>query len=149
MTATARNETAEEVDLDSVAALVDGVVAAEGGKGEVSILLVAPGAIRRLNRQYRGRDSVTDVLAFPIDEEAGDDLPGVPRMLGDVVVCLEQARAQADELGHSPAEELTTLLAHGTLHLLGYDHEADTDEGRMFARQDELLDRLSTVAWAA
>jgi probable rRNA maturation factor len=149
VTATARNETAEQVDLDSVAALVDGVVAAEGGQGEVSILLVEPVAIRRLNRQYRGRDSVTDVLAFPIDEDDGDDLPGVPRMLGDVVVCLEQARTQAGELGHSPAEELTTLLAHGTLHLLGYDHEADTDEGRMFARQDELLERLSTVAWAA
>ncbi len=148
MTATARNETAEEVDLASVSTLVDGVVAAEGAEGEVSILLVEPAAIRRLNRQYRGRDSVTDVLAFPIDEDPADDLAGVPRMLGDVVVCLEQARAQAEELGHSRAEELTTLLAHGTLHLLGYDHEDATDDGRMSARQDELLGRLASVAWA-
>jgi probable rRNA maturation factor len=149
VTATARNETAEQVDLESVSSLVDGVLAAEDGEGEVSIVLVEPAAIRRLNRQYRGRDSVTDVLAFPIDEDPADDLPGVPRMLGDVVVCLEQARVQAVELGHSPAEELTTLLAHGTLHLLGYDHEDDADEGRMAQRQDELLGRLPSVAWAA
>ncbi len=146
MSVEARNETAEAVDLATVSDLVGQVLASEGGGGEISVLLVGPGAIRRLNREHRGRDTVTDVLAFPIDDDP-DELPGVPRMLGDVVVCLEQARTQAVELGHSPAEELATLLAHGTLHLLGYDHEAETDEGRMFTRQDELVDRLPAVAW--
>jgi probable rRNA maturation factor len=147
VTVSARNETTEEVDLDAVVDLVDGVVAAEGAGGEVSVLLVGSEAIRRLNREHRGRDAVTDVLAFPLDDPA-DDLDGVPRMLGDVVVCLERARAQADDLGHSPGEELSALLTHGTLHLLGYDHEPDADDGAMLVRQDDLLGRLPTIGWA-
>ena len=147
MTVDARNETAETIDLDAVSELVESVLRAEKTTGEVSILFVEPAEIRRLNHQYRDFDSVTDVLAFPLDED-GDVLEGVPRMLGDIVVCTERAREQAQELGHSPADELATLLAHGTLHLLGYDHEADADEGRMLSRQDELLMRLPAIGWA-
>lgn len=147
MTVDARNETAETIDLDAVSELVESVLRAEETAGEVSILFVEPAEIRKLNHRYRGLDAVTDVLAFPLDE-AGDVLEGIPRMLGDIVVCTERAREQAQELGHSPADELATLLAHGTLHLLGYDHEADADNGRMFSRQDELLTGLPAVGWA-
>jgi len=143
----ARNETAETIDLEAVSELVDTVLRAEETDGEVSILFVEPAEIRKLNHKYRGLDAVADVLAFPLDED-GDVLEGGPRMLGDVVICTERAREQAQELGHSPADELATLLAHGTLPLLGYDHEADADDGRMLSRQDELLTGLPAVGWA-
>ena len=83
------------------------------------------------------------MLSFPIDDD--ESLPGVPRMLGDVAICLPVVLAQATEREVSPAAELTDLLIHGVLHLLGYDHE--TDAGEMLARQDEIGDEIATIAW--
>lgn len=111
-----------------------------GENTEASILLTDDESIRILNRDYRRIDSATDVLSFSQTE--GDEGPaGEPDdgLLGDVVISVETARRQAREQGRSLDEELDTLLAHGLLHLLGYDHEKPEDEERMFARQDELL----------
>ncbi|HVR30565.1 MAG TPA: rRNA maturation RNase YbeY [Thermoanaerobaculia bacterium] len=80
-------------------------------------------AIRELNRQFRGRDEVTDVLSFP-GEAAMEE-----GHLGDVVVCVPRARCQAAERGDPLEREIRTLLLHGVLHCLGYDHE--TDDGEM------------------
>jgi probable rRNA maturation factor len=115
---------------------VQRVLDAEGAPdAETAVILVEPETIRDLNREHREIDEVTDVLAFPIDEL--DDLPeGVPRLLGDVVICLARVREQAAALDHPPGRELAILATHGTLHLLGYDHE--TDDGEMAAREEEL-----------
>lgn len=124
---------------------VAAVLAAEGApEAEVGVLLVAAREMQDLNRAHRGIDAPTDVLAFPIDEDE-DGLDGVPRMLGDVVVCIPVALTQALEAAIDPGAELTELLVHGTLHLLGYDHEQD--DGEMLARQAELLDAIAPVAW--
>jgi rRNA maturation RNase YbeY len=135
------------LDPASVERLVQAVLDDLGVEApcSLSVSLVDDDAIRRLNREHRGLDEVTDVLSFPVD--ALDPLPPeMERELGDVVISLAQARRQAVEAGVSEQEELTSLVVHGVLHLAGFDHE--TDAGEMFERQDRLLDALPTVAEA-
>ena len=115
---------------------------------EVGLVFTDAETVRQLNRQYRGVDEPTDVLAFYMltGKEADDSfaLPpdGISR-LGDVVISYPQAVAQAAEQGHSTERELALLVIHGILHLLGYDHEKTDDENRMRAREKELLDMYS------
>lgn len=145
------NRTRVAVDGEAVARLVATALAAEGVHGaELAVELVGEGRMRALNRDYRGRDEITDVLSFPLEdaeEEAAEvaarpaglaGIDGPPRLLGDIVICARQAlrQARADDL--PPAVELAVLLVHGTLHLLGYDHE--TDAGQMALRQAEVLE---------
>jgi rRNA maturation RNase YbeY len=146
------NRTRVRVDEEAVARLVARVLAAEGvDNAESSVELVGERRIRALNAEHRGKDEVTDVLSFPL-EDAGE-APGrapaggpacPPRLLGDVVVCARQALRQARADALPPALELAVLLVHGTLHLLGYDHE--TDAGQMALRQAGLLE---LVDWEA
>jgi len=106
---------------------------------EVSILITTDLRIRKLNRQFRGKNKATDVLSFP----AGDDtpsIPGQPLYVGDVAISLDTARRRAAEDGRSLAFELSRYLAHGILHLLGYDHERSEREARAMAKREaELL----------
>jgi probable rRNA maturation factor len=94
--------------------------------GETAIALVSDARMRVLNRTYRHKDAVTDVLAFPAGGE-----PGASSELGDIVIATGAARRQAREHGHRYADELRILALHGLLHLLGYDHHARNDHGRM------------------
>jgi probable rRNA maturation factor len=94
--------------------------------GLVTVALVSDARIRALNRRFRGRDRVTDVLAFP--PGAGPVPPGLGRALGDIVIARGRARRQARAAGHDLRAELRTLALHGLLHLLGYDHERDRGE---------------------
>lgn len=106
---------------------------------ELSIALVDDDEMARLNEQYRGIASPTDVLSFGCDEPCptpGDE----PITLGDVVIAPAVAEAQAAELGHTIEHELDVLLVHGILHLLGYDHESETDAEAMASREATLLD---------
>ncbi len=99
---------------------------------EISLSFCTATEIQALNKQYREKDSVTDVLSFPA-------LAEVPT-LGDIVICTSRAQEQASELGHSLKRELAFLFVHGLLHLLGYDHEISEDEERiMFDLQDQIL----------
>ena len=102
---------------------------------ELSILFVETDYIRTLNKRFAGDDYATDVLAFPMmeDEEDGSLL------LGDVVICPQIAEDNARRLGHGLETELSALVVHGTLHLLGYDHQKDEDKARMDARVAEIL----------
>lgn len=106
---------------------------------EVSVLLTDDAQITELNRQYRDIDAPTDVLSFSQTE--GDD-PGPategPVLLGDVVISIETATKQAAGSGHTPEDEIDVLLAHGLLHLLGYDHSEPDQERIMFAKQEEV-----------
>jgi probable rRNA maturation factor len=101
-------------------------------RGDVSIALVNDAAIRRLNREHRGKDVATDVLSFPARP------PGPDLLLGDLAIATGVARRQAREHGHALGIELRVLALHGLLHLLGYNHE--TDRGRM-ARAEARLGR--------
>ena len=99
------------------------LAAAGVSDGHVAVSLVDDAEIRRLNREYRGRDEPTDVLSFPVDGAGG--VAG-PRELGDVVICPAQTA------------DLTEAVVHGVLHLCGYDHESDG--GEMLELQDRILE---------
>ncbi len=104
---------------------------------ELSVALVGDAEIRKLNRQWRRKDKATDVLSFP----AGDMPPGTPgpKPLGDVIISLDTAVRVAKEDGRKMEDELTRYLAHGILHLLGYDHERSAAEARRMAALEEKL----------
>ena len=113
---------------------------------EVSLVFTDSDTVKQLNRDYRGVDEPTDVLAFYMLPQKGTDssfaLPpdGVTR-LGEVIISYPQAIEQAKEQGHSTERELALLIVHGILHLLGYDHEETEEESKMRARERELLER--------
>lgn len=119
---------------------------------EMSLSIVAPEEIKQLNAQFRGIDAVTDVLSFPtVDNPARKILdkdtfpedainPKTGKInLGDVIICLERAKEQAEEYGHSLKRELCFLSLHGLLHLLGYDHILPIDEQEMIGLQKQIL----------
>lgn len=112
------------------------LVAAGQPDAELSILLCDDGVIAELNEQYRRKKGPTDVLAFAMREGEGPGEGGP--LLGDVVVSVDTARRQARDRGHSIRDEVTALLAHGILHLLGYDHQTRAEERRMNALADGL-----------
>lgn len=103
----------------------------------VGVALVSDAAMRRYNRDFRGKDRTTDVLSFP----DGDD-----GHVGDIVISVPQAARQAEERGHGFSREVRVLLVHGWLHLLGHDHE--TDGGAMMRLQRRLVRRLVDGAGA-
>lgn len=113
---------------------------------EVSVSFVTPEEIQSLNRDYRNVDSVTDVLSFP-QFDSVDDLidmqeeTGVAE-LGDVVICMDRAKEQAEEFGHPLEREVIYLFVHSILHLLGYDHMEEEQKAEMRAREDEVMGEL-------
>jgi probable rRNA maturation factor len=110
---------------------------------EVSVNFVSNDKIHEINREYRGKDSPTDVISFAMEEMGEGEIEivgeGIPRFLGDIIISIPKAREQADEYGHSFMRELGFLAVHGFLHLLGYDHMTKEDETEMFSRQKEIL----------
>lgn len=112
----------------------------DGERDEWSVTFVDDAAIQELNREYRQADKPTDVLSFALEEaDSPKPPPGMPRMLGDVVIAMPTALRQAEERGHPVEAELGLLLIHGLLHLLGYDHDTAAKKKKMWARQAELL----------
>ena len=111
-------------------------------RAEISLTFVLPEEIKSLNAQYRGVDSVTDVLSFP-QFEATDDLPEAGEIcLGDVVICEDRVKEQADEYGHSYEREFIYLFVHSLLHLLGYDHMEDEEKAAMRNREEAVMNQL-------
>jgi probable rRNA maturation factor len=107
---------------------------AVGLRGEVDVLLADDRRLRRLNREFRGKDKATDVLSFPAAEDVAAEFAG------DLAISLDTAARQAREHGHGLRDEVRVLLLHGLLHLNGMDHE--TDRGEMRARETGLRARL-------
>jgi probable rRNA maturation factor len=105
------------------------LLAVDQRDAELSILLCDDATIHRLNRDYRKVDRPTDVLAFPLFDE--HDPAETPRALGDVVISVETATRQASERCRKPIDEVTTLLIHGLLHLLGHDHQRARERAKM------------------
>ncbi len=123
----------DSVEEALLEAAVRKALVADGREAELSVTLVDDTEIRRLNREYRGRDRSTDVLAFSLGS------PEEP--LGDVYVGADQARRQAEALGVPLNEELVRLAIHGTLHVLGHDHPDGGDRftSPMYVLQEKLL----------
>lgn len=138
---------AASVDVTLVERTVTAVLAHEGVTGavEVGVLIADDATLHALNRDYRGVDAPTDVLSFADDgDSAFVTASDVPRYLGDIAVSYERVVAQAAEYGHSTRRELAYLVAHGTLHLLGYDHErGPEDAAAMRAREEAVMEMLS------
>jgi probable rRNA maturation factor len=136
------------VDQDWVEWIARTVLKAEGVAPpyEVGLVFTDSETVKQLNRDYRGVDETTDVLAFHMLPQKGADsyfaLPtdGVTR-LGEVIISYPQAVKQAKEQGHSTENELALLIIHGILHLLGYDHEEPKGEAKMSVREKELLEK--------
>lgn len=106
--------------------------------GEVDIFISTDAELKRLNRDFRGKNKPTDVLSFPAPDEIASE------HAGDLAISLETAGRQAQAFGHALTDELRILILHGLLHLNGMDHEAD--EGQMAAREAELRSQLRLPA---
>src|SRR3990167_491776 len=104
-------------------------------QAELSIALVKNREIQRLNARYRHKNEPTDVLSFP----SGGDLPEGMRLLGDVVISVEQAEKQARKRRKTLMEEMERLLIHGILHLLGYDHERSRRDAQIMRGMEKKL----------
>lgn len=131
-------------DVDVIYGAVRTTLKAEGAAAcEVSVLLTDDADIRRLNCEYRGIDAPTDVLAFSMRE--GNDADPNPMLLGDIVISLETAArhvSTAAGLSGSCGDleaEAVLLAVHGTLHLLGYDHQTEEDMTLMFTKQENIF----------
>lgn len=118
--------------------LVEGVLRAERRDAVVSVSFVGPARMRALNREHKGKDRPTDVLAFALPQ------PG-QGIVGDIYICPAVAREQARRLGIAPRRELARLVVHGVLHVLGHDHPEgpDREQSPMWRRQEQYLGRLA------
>ena len=108
---------------------------------EISILITDDLRIQELNRTYRGIDTPTNVLSFPMQEGEFSDI--TPGLLGDVVISCETAQKEADMAGIDLSERMSQLLTHGVLHLVGYDHERSDADAR--AMEDKSLELLNIL----
>jgi len=129
----ASRATTRDIRLPSARTLARFLAAAQQAvklRGQVTVLLTTDAAIRKLNRQFRGKNKATDVLSFPAEGVGADG------MAGDLAISVTTALKQAREQGHALSTEIKVLVLHGLLHLAGYDHEAD--DGQM-ARRERLL----------
>ena len=112
---------------------------------EVSVTIVNNNAIQKMNMEYRNKNSVTDVLSFPLCDDGNFNVnPDTGCiMLGDIVISAQRAEEQSEKYGHSLMRELCFLTSHSVFHLLGYDHELGKKEEKiMFEKQEKVLDKL-------
>jgi probable rRNA maturation factor len=140
------NEQPVEVEADELHRLADIILREEGfpEDSEVTILLVSDDEMAGYNERFLEREGPTDVLAFPVETLIPGVVPdtnqhGPPLILGDVLIAPDYVSRQASELGFKFRDEMALMLAHGILHLLGYDHEEDRAAERMERRESELL----------
>ena len=132
------DDTAPEIPI--VESWIARAVGASGPDGdtEVSVRIVDAAEIHALNSDYRGKDKPTNVLSFPAGDVAG--LPAdMPVLLGDVVICASVVREEAAAQGKAITDHWAHMLVHGTLHLLGYDHETETEAVEMEALETRIL----------
>ncbi len=115
------------------------VLAHESAEGDLTVVLTGDQQLQELNRQYLGIDAPTDVLSFPAAEVDPDTRRAY---LGDVLISVPRAKAQAEAAGHPLEAEVQLLVVHGSLHLLGYDHAEGEERKRMWSVQREVLERI-------
>ncbi|MDJ0754677.1 MAG: rRNA maturation RNase YbeY [Ardenticatenaceae bacterium] len=128
-------ELLDQLHQAAIATLVHQQVSQNAG---LTILLTDDEALQTLNREFRGIDQPTDVLSFPSELE----IPEVGRYLGDIAISVPTAMKQAAGQKHPASQEFELLAVHGVLHLLGHDHAEEDEKARMWAAQDEILEKL-------
>ncbi len=136
------NKTLEKVDCNLLHMVAKYALEYENVENAiVNIIIVNNDLIHKINLEYRGKDSATDVISFALEDD--DTFIKLPiRVLGDIYISIDKAKSQADYYKHSLKRELSFLTTHGILHLLGYDHMVEEDEKVMFKKQDEILNNL-------
>jgi len=134
------NETSEEIkELNEVKKLVFFALKYQKINNAIfNIIIVDEQKIQEINKNYRNKDSVTDVISFALEDDDTFIETDV-RILGDIYICLKRAKDQSVEYGHSFLREISFLTIHGLLHLLGYDHIEKEEEKVMFKLQEEIL----------
>lgn len=123
--------------LDSIGKEIESIVP-EAEDGILAASFISDDKMKKLNQEYRGKDSTTDVLSFSYLEDAQKN-----DTLGDIVISYQQAERQAEE--KDIKEEIVTLLTHGILHIFGYDHEAKEDAEKMFSLQDKIVSAVLSL----
>ncbi|MFK5976775.1 MAG: rRNA maturation RNase YbeY [Sulfurovum sp.] len=124
------NQTQLPIDIDRLEKILQTL-----SHQEIELIITNNEDIRELNREYRGKDSPTDVLSFPL-EQYSDNMP-----LGSIIISADYVINKASEFDHTVQDELLLLFIHGVLHLLGYDHEVD--DGEMRAKEVEIIESFS------
>jgi probable rRNA maturation factor len=134
------NETNENiVELGEIPKLLEFALKKQNINNAIfNIIIVDENTIHEINRTYRGKDNVTDVISFALEDDK-TFIKTDYRILGDIYICLEKAKSQSKEYEHSLLRELSFLTIHGLLHLLGYDHMEKEDERVMFDLQEMIL----------
>lgn len=127
------------VDVGRWAALAEASLLTEGATGELTLTFIDDDDIAELNAEYMGKSGPTDVLSFPLDDDDDPSLPGVPALLGDIVISASVADRQFTEHAGTFDDELALLVVHGVLHILGHDHEEPDETNVMRAREIALL----------
>ena len=149
MTIEITNESELEVDLNRVQSLAEHVREALRLHPlvDVGVIFVDEVPMTDLHVRWMDEAGPTDVLSFPMDElrPGSEEMLSAEGVLGDVVICPQVARRQADVAGHEEINEILMLLTHGMLHLVGFDHAEPEEEKEMFALQKELLDSFYEV----
>jgi len=107
--------------------------------GEVGVIIAGDKLLHKLNLQYRDKDAPTDVLSFSYLDDTGDQVGENEFAVGDIYISLDRVKTQAEEAGHSLQREATLLVIHGTLHLIGFDHEHDEDAELMQQEERSLM----------
>ncbi len=121
------NQTQLHIDIDRLEVILQSL-----SYQSLELIITDNEHIRELNYRYRGKDSHTDVLSFPLEQYMSDDIP-----LGSIIISVDYIISKAKELAHTTHDELSLLFIHGLLHLLGYDHE--NDNGEMRIKEEEII----------
>lgn len=141
------NQTEEEIlELDDIYELLKFAAQKMNLDSAIfNVIIVGNDEIRDINKNYRNKDSVTDVISFALEEVK--DIEYDFRLLGDIYISLDRTKEQAEEYGHSFLRELAFLSIHGFLHLLGYDHMEEKEEKIMIEKQKEILNEYGITKW--
>jgi probable rRNA maturation factor len=142
------NLTASSIDKEFLKRIAQKVLKDEKVKRDLSIALIGPGKMRKLNKKYRAKNRVTDVLSFPNEDDT--PVPFHPSAeslgLGEIVICPREVKKNAKKFGQSFKKELSLCLIHGILHLLGYNHETSKEKGKkMQQKQNYYLEKCQDL----
>ncbi len=141
------NLTTVEIDEKKIKVIIENILEKEKKRGDVSLAFVGQGRIRVLNKKYRGKNRVTDILAFSESKVSFEKFRVGPTKkfpgLGELVICLREVKKNAKKYNSSFEKELARILIHGVLHLLGYEHEGDREaEKEMEEKQEYYLSQV-------
>ena len=134
------NETTEKIDIEEEKKIIEFALKHENLENvEFNVIFVDAKTIQEINKENRNIDRVTDVISFALEDGENNISFEFGRLLGDIYICVDKMKQQAEEYGHSLLREQGFLTIHGLLHLLGYDHMTKEEEKVMFEKQELIL----------